>query len=514
MKKPGLELRTVLRGGGLSGLFQILGYGVSLAAGVVAARVVGAQTLGVFSVAFSAVYIAGGALVLGADRWILKQVSILSSAGDRAEIIRRMGAALAAVLIPCIGLMCYYMIARPQIGSRFFPELPGVDQALFLLVPALPFICLIPLLSMGLTGLGRPQLQILASPIIDGFCRVFFLLIFIIWLSRLEAISLAAACGFGAAAIFLALCLRRRMASFPRPGPLAKKSGYLAISRDFISFSAFISTSSIFNLVIAQSDILAAGYFLAPDQVGIYRVVKGLGTMAGLAGAMFSGAAAASIARLCAQGDRDQAGAVFAVTSRIMLRLSGLILVVFMGASEILLAVYGPEFTPGANALRVLAVGMFVAAAMGPTENILAVLGKEWIVLANGLIKGLILIPLLWLLVPRLGVMGAALALALMTGIMNILAMLQIRIVFGFTPDARASLGRGLLAAAAGSILALALARLTPIFFQGISALIWTSLLSALAFIVVLKKLEPRRTSLASLRDFVSSLTEHGPVRK
>jgi O-antigen/teichoic acid export membrane protein len=110
-------------------------------------------------------------------------------------------------------------------------------------------------------------------------------------------------------------------------------------------------------------------------------------------------------------------------------------LVIFAGIAVFrveLLHVFGKGFTAGSSALLILAVGQLVNAATGPTGVLLTMTGKQRWELANILSMVAFNFVLNLLLIPKLGMMGAAVAAALSIAIINGLKIVQVYMLFGF----------------------------------------------------------------------------------
>jgi O-antigen/teichoic acid export membrane protein len=91
-----------------------------------------------------------------------------------------------------------------------------------------------------------------------------------------------------------------------------------------------------------------------------------------------------------------------------------------------LLNLFGPEYPEALDSLRVLAIGQLINALCGPVLYILNMTGKEkdsqrimlWVTLVNMVLNGI--------LIPMLGILGAAIATSVSMSLWNIAAVIKV----------------------------------------------------------------------------------------
>jgi len=99
-----------------------------------------------------------------------------------------------------------------------------------------------------------------------------------------------------------------------------------------------------------------------------------------------------------------------------------------------LLALYGPSFSEGANALCILAVGHLVNSTFGLVGWILMVSGRSRVVLVNNVVAALANVALgLWL-IPRIGLVGTAVAALAGVTLLEILMLTEVWVFQGVHP--------------------------------------------------------------------------------
>lgn len=111
-----------------------------------------------------------------------------------------------------------------------------------------------------------------------------------------------------------------------------------------------------------------------------------------------------------------------------------LYLVICLASRELMTVVFGAEFAPGARALIILATGQMANVAMGTVGLLLIMTGRQtrWLLLS--LVLLVVDLALNWLLIPRFGLPGAALATAVSLSALFIAGLLQVKAAVGIWP--------------------------------------------------------------------------------
>jgi O-antigen/teichoic acid export membrane protein len=198
--------------------------------------------------------------------------------------------------------------------------------------------------------------------------------------------------------------LNRRLATVVERGPNA----YAA--RTWLKTSTPISLVEGFYYLLTYTDVIVLSQFRPPDEVAIYYAAAK--TLALVAFIYF--AVAQTVAHKFSEyhvaGDRKRLADFLAHAIRLTFWPSlGLILVI-LALGVPLLRMFGTEFVSGYYLMFIIAVGLLARAAVGPAERLLNMLGERRAcaqVYAGSFAINLILCVVL---IPHLGIAGAAVA--------------------------------------------------------------------------------------------------------
>lgn len=107
-----------------------------------------------------------------------------------------------------------------------------------------------------------------------------------------------------------------------------------------------------------------------------------------------------------------------------------------------MLAVFGPEFSASYLPMIILAVGQLLNVASGPVGTILSMSRQERFVGIGMSVSVICNILLNYLLIPRYGINGAAIATAVSVGIWNLLMVVFAKRILGVNAGAVLSPGK------------------------------------------------------------------------
>jgi O-antigen/teichoic acid export membrane protein len=222
------------------------------------------------------------------------------------------------------------------------------------------------------------------------------------------------------------VALNRRLRTKVDRGPKAHATG------TWLAIAAPIFMVETFYQLLTFSDVIVLKQFVPPDQVAIYYASAK--TLALVAFIYFS--VAQTIAHKFSEyhvgGDRKRLADFLAHTIHLTFwpSLGAIVLILALGRP--LLQLFGDSFVSGYYLMFIIAVGMLARASVGPAERLLNMLGERRacaLVYAGSFSINLVLCILL---IPRLGLAGAAVAsaVALVSESVSLFLVAKVRLGF------------------------------------------------------------------------------------
>ena len=201
---------------------------------------------------------------------------------------------------------------------------------------------------------------------------------------------------------------------------------------DLFKISIPLMFAQSVQFIMAWTDKLMLGNMMGSEEVGIYFTVFKLSMFASLALMAINSIASPKFAELYGKKDFDSLKKVAHQSSKIIFLSTLPLVLLFFAFPDFLLGLFGEEFKVGVNAFLFLSFGKLISSLSGSVGNILQMTGKQ-IIFMNILFVGAIVNVLLnFLLIPKFGINGAALASMISLSMWNLIMVYFVKREFGF----------------------------------------------------------------------------------
>ncbi len=165
-----------------------------------------------------------------------------------------------------------------------------------------------------------------------------------------------------------------------------------------------------FQIIITDTDIVMLGGFVEPDQVAIYFASVRTANLVLFVSFAVSALAVPKFAALHAKGEKAELQRLVTGVVQWIFWPSLAFVIVLLIFGRPILSLFGPVFTDGYFVLALLMLAHLVRAATGPIDHLLNMTGNQgataWVLACSGIIN----IILNAILIPYLGLIGAAIA--------------------------------------------------------------------------------------------------------
>ena len=182
-------------------------------------------------------------------------------------------------------------------------------------------------------------------------------------------------------------------------------------------------------------DILLLGLFSSARAVGIYRVFLYFIMALEFVLTSFAQMCQPVMTELVAQRDLAEVASLFKRVARWTFQITMFLgLAIFILGKPLMLTLFGEEYLVAPIALLILATGMILDASVGPTLMTLEAFGRSRLVLFNSLLVVALQIGFSYFLIPRLGLVGAAIARAFAVFLTNYIRLFQVWLLYRLSP--------------------------------------------------------------------------------
>lgn len=202
--------------------------------------------------------------------------------------------------------------------------------------------------------------------------------------------------------------------------------------RQLLSVSIPMLFSNSLFFVMTWTDTLMLSAFHSEDIVGVYNIALKIASLNTIALIAINSIASPKFSEIYSSEGKRRFKRIVQQTTLISWLVSLPVFLVILIFPESILKIFGQEFLVGKNALIILSVGQIVSAFAGSTMIVLNMTGREKAG-RNILIVTVILNILInYILIPRYGIIGAAIATMFSTVFWNLVSVLFIYKSFGF----------------------------------------------------------------------------------
>lgn len=417
-------LNKVSRQGGVVLLTRCASFLLGIASAVLVSRLLGPVGLGKFRLGSVVVQLITTFCLLGLDKGLLRYLPILETEeGNRGRtLLARSGRVVIGI---SLALAVALLMGAPLLATYYFHS-PGMADVLRMFSFQVPVLVLFRFLAGAATAAKRFDFaskitNILSPAIFVGLLPLFGLVypgIYGAIAARIFAQLTAVVC--------LVLFLTRRYPKDPTNRPVADN-----IFRDYLRLSMPLFFIGISYQVLNQMDTLMLGYFASEGEVGIYSIATKISSFMLIGLEIALPIVAPLFSQFSETHNTELTAALFrTVTKWLCYSALAMFACIAIFRTE-LLHVFGRGFTAGGTALLVLAAGQLVNAGAGPVGALLTMTGRQKWEMANTLSMVAFNFVLNIILIPRMGVIGAAIAAAASIATINVLKLVQVYMLLG-----------------------------------------------------------------------------------
>jgi O-antigen/teichoic acid export membrane protein len=205
-------------------------------------------------------------------------------------------------------------------------------------------------------------------------------------------------------------------AYYIRKGPKSHRSKDeskvdISIAKELLLFSIPLLLVDVLYLVIGWTDTLMLGYFKTASDVGLYNAANPLAGFISMALSAMLFIYFPVASELYAENREEEMKRIYAVLTKWVCSVTLPLFMVFLLFPEVTMNfLFGSEYILAGAALQILALGFFINNLMGPSGATLTAMGKTRFLMWATLAAAGMNICLNVLLIPILGIVGAAIA--------------------------------------------------------------------------------------------------------
>ena len=376
------------------------------------AKYLGKAGVGKFFLVFGMVTILAMVGKLGLDRTVLRFVATYVSQNEWGKVKGVQFFAFRLVSVVTLSLSVILFFFSKQIAVYWFKQ-PDLENLIKIFVLGIAPLAIIQNTSETIKGAGKVQL---AQSLYDALLPALAILIFLCWPQKNTDTSVKAYLT-GVVLVFIITQAAWRWIISRHNVPREKAD------KEMLLKSAMpIFWSNVFQQINLWMPTFMLGMWAGPGDVGLFEVARRLAALTAIFQAVFNSNLAPRIASLYAKGETKKIQEMCGNSTMFVGMLATPVFLAFILFPAFFTGLFGSEFSEAAPMLSIMSVGQLYNVLMGPVGISLMMCGREQKTRNSIIIAACCLFIMNFILIPRMGALGAAITSCLVLIIQNTVA--------------------------------------------------------------------------------------------
>jgi len=425
------SLKQVAKGTGIAFIGMVLGTLFSFVVRLFIARY-GLQTnYGIFSLAMAVLSLASILAGLGLVRGTTWQIAYFRGKEDTAKVRTTIFTSLQLSSIASIVLSLILFFLADTIALNIF-HAPELTLPLKIFAIAIPFLTLTQVLVAVHRGFDRIEPMLVFQYLMINVLFLAFLSIAIVIELPFVAVFYAYLASLVITFVASAIYTARRLPQQTNPASMGNTH---QITKELLLFSLPLLSVSILQMATSWVDTFVLGYFKTPEIVGLYNAALPLARFISEPMNAMLLIYVPIATGLYSRNLMSELRKSYTVSTKWIMSITlPIFLVLFLFPGAVLKLFFGTGYVPAATALRILSFGFIISNLLGPNGATLIAVGQPrflmWTMLAVLSLNTALDI----LLIPVLGIVGAAIASTISLIVMNVIRTIKLYRLCGAQP--------------------------------------------------------------------------------
>lgn len=449
------EVSGVASSAGMVGLGNILGMIFKYVGVFLIQYGFGAGLYGLYTLATSLINLISSVFNLGLDDAMVRYTAIYRTKKKHTSLVGLtvfctavaglagiVGALLLVFFTPTFAAL---NAAKHQLSAHE-NSFEQVIPLLQMMAPLIPLFCMQVVWVGGLRGFKAFKWRVLTTNIVQPALQIFLLLGVLFFFRNIAGVAIAFLISTLVGVVFNLYFLFREVSR------VATRDTEQYEVREWLTFASFNFLTTIIDTVLDSIDTILLAVFGVPKaQIGQYGAAIRMNTFISLPLVSLNNIFAPTIAELHSKGKRTELEAMFKIVTKWCITFSLPIFLVIALFSPFVLGLSGPSFVAAWPLAIAFALGGMANAGTGAVGYMLLMTGYQKLSFLNSMVSVVVNVVLGIILTPRYGAMGTAISTGLALAVLNLMRLLQVRILLKMHPyrwDMLKSFGAGLISSA------------------------------------------------------------------
>jgi O-antigen/teichoic acid export membrane protein len=442
------HLTHVARGGAL-GLF---GAGVSAIAGFVLVLIVTnfypAHSAGLFFTVTSAFMLMAAIATLGTETGLGRFLLRYEAQDRRGDIPPTIRAAFRPTIIYSVVIAVVVIVFAGPLSRLIGLDGSEGAMSLRILAVVLPLCTWNALTLAGTRAFGRMRATVIVDKITRPVAQPALVFLVSLGAGSLVGLTLAWAIPYAVAALVSSWMFRQFLAKRGTYSHTVPTKSYKELRREFWKFTWPRSITRISQMAIQRMDIILIAAMRSPKEAAIYTAATRFVALGQFGTQAIQQVLQPKFTALLANRERESLRDVYQISTAWNMLVAWPMYIGVASAPLVYLGLFGKEYLDSVAVVLLMALAMLFAIVTGPCDTLLLMSGRSALSLGNSLLALALDMGFCVLLIPKMGITGAALAWAIAVIVRSTLSLLQVRFtmsIISLGPAAAVAAGANLL---------------------------------------------------------------------
>lgn len=439
------DVSILAKGASISLVGKVFGRGFNVLGQIFLARVLGPESFGLYAIGWTILRLAQTVIPLGLDNGVIHFSSRYKSS-DKNELKDAMAKPVGLATVSGLFFGGGLFLLSPFLAGQIFQK-ESLEVVFRLFALSFPFMAVLRVVSAATRVSLRMKYSVYAEDLGQPLVNFIFILTAYFLGTRLFGAVVAGVLSFIIAMIMALIYLWKLYGNIF----FTREKSTLS-NRDLLLFALPTTLTATFGALTVWIDHLLVGYFLSARETGIYQAATQSSVLFAIVLTGFNAIFAPIIAQLYHERELERLDSLFKVSTKWGLYLClPLFLVISFASKEVMTVIFGPQYSAGSLPLVILTTAQLINVGTGAVGYMLIMTGRQnqWLWISSSAF--ILNFSLNWVLIPRLGLVGASLGMSASIIWLFSIGLFQVRRTLGLWPYDRKYL-KGLYASTAALI--------------------------------------------------------------
>ena len=414
------SLTTVVKGAGIIFFGGIVAQLFGMVNQILLGRFLGPEKYGLFNLGLSIILICSMFAMFGLGAALSQFIPVNIIKRNAGKVYDSIRFSFKFVFGVGISLSIILFIFSNVIATKIFRN-DELSLVIRFLSVALPFTAFYRFAESVPRGFKKAKYKVYVQDMEMQLLKIsIFLVLIFLGYKLLGAIAAYLCSVISASVIYLYLTYHKFLPSLDSSFHVNKKR-YSSVKKELISLTWPLFLAGFTYLILGHTDRILLGVYMSTTDVGIYVAAFFIASLTISIAAAFSFIFLPVISEYFAERDISGISDLFStVTKWVFLLTFPIVIYLILYGKDVIRLIYGDPYLTGSSALTILSVGIAMFALTGMAGSILIAITKTKLNLLSEIIGAVSNIILNILLIPRYGIMGAAIGTSVSISLRNI----------------------------------------------------------------------------------------------